>query len=95
MNKCSRSILRSRGFDSRTVQTFVCMNMSVVLGLGVSIYNMCVFTKKVHKYVLIRYLESITQAVSAYFGLDSRECKCLKKNVSCGVRYSSYNIPHS
>jgi hypothetical protein len=37
---------RGRGFDSRTVQTFVCMNMSVVLGLGVSMYNMYVFTKK-------------------------------------------------
>jgi hypothetical protein len=25
---------RSRGFDSRTVQTFVCMNMSVCIGSG-------------------------------------------------------------
>jgi hypothetical protein len=40
---------KGRGFDSRTVQTFVCMNMSV-----------CVYTKNVHKYVIIRYLESIT-----------------------------------
>jgi hypothetical protein len=24
--------------------------------------------------IFIRYLESITQAISAYFGLDSREC---------------------
>jgi hypothetical protein len=35
---------RGRGFDSRTVQTFVCTNMFV--GLGVSMYNMYVFTKK-------------------------------------------------
>jgi hypothetical protein len=34
-----------------------------VLGLGVSMYNMCVFTKKVYKYELIWYLESITQAL--------------------------------
>jgi hypothetical protein len=59
---------RGRGFDSRTVQTFVCKNMSV-LGLGISMYNMYVFTKEnVYKYVLIRYLESITQhaEVAAY-----------------------------
>jgi hypothetical protein len=30
---------RGRGFDSCTVQTFVCMNMSVCV-LGVSMYNM-------------------------------------------------------
>jgi hypothetical protein len=42
------------GFDSRTVQTFVCMNMSVCiesgicLHLGVSMYNMYVFTKKIY-----------------------------------------------
>jgi hypothetical protein len=37
---------RGRGFDSRIVQTFVCMNMSVS------------FTKKmyINTYVLIRYL---------------------------------------
>jgi hypothetical protein len=34
---------RGHGFDSRTVQIFVCMN---ILGLGVSMYNMYVFTKK-------------------------------------------------
>jgi hypothetical protein len=32
-----------------------------VLGLGVSMYNMYVFTKKI--YVFIRYVESITQAL--------------------------------
>jgi hypothetical protein len=42
-------------------------------------YNMYVFTKKIYKYVFIRCLDSITQAlISAYFGLDSRECKCLE-----------------
>jgi hypothetical protein len=43
-------------------------------------YNMYEFTKKnVCKYVFIRYLESITQAlISAYFRLDRRECKCLE-----------------
>jgi hypothetical protein len=35
---------RGHGFDSRTVQTFVCMNM-FVMGLGVSIHNMYEFTK--------------------------------------------------
>jgi hypothetical protein len=35
-----------------------------VLGLGASGYNMYVFTKEnVYKYVFIRYLESITQAL--------------------------------
>jgi hypothetical protein len=54
---------RGSGFDSRTVQIFVCMNM-FVLDLGVSMYNMYVFIKKnVYKYVFIRYLESITQAL--------------------------------
>jgi hypothetical protein len=37
---------KGRRFDSRTVQTFVCMNM-FVLGLGVSMYNMYVFTKSI------------------------------------------------
>jgi hypothetical protein len=35
-----------------------------VLGVGVSMYNMNVFTNKnVYKYILISYLESITQAL--------------------------------
>jgi hypothetical protein len=29
---------RGRGFNSRTVQTFVCMNMSVCIGLGIFMY---------------------------------------------------------
>jgi hypothetical protein len=38
-------------------------------------YNMYyVFTEKVYKYVIvIRYLDSITQALRAYFRLDSRD----------------------
>jgi hypothetical protein len=45
---------RGRGFDSRTVQLLVRMNMSVCIGSG------CFY---VYKYVFIRYLESITQAL--------------------------------
>jgi hypothetical protein len=55
---------RGRAFDSRIVQIFVCMNMSVCIGPGVSMYNMYVFTKNnVYKYVLMHYLESITKAL--------------------------------
>jgi hypothetical protein len=50
---------RGRGFDLFTVQTFVCMNMSVCIGSG---YNIYVFTKKIFRYET-RYLESITQAL--------------------------------
>jgi hypothetical protein len=53
---------KGRGFDSRTVQTFVCMNMSACIGYGC--FSICMYLqKKVYKYVLIRYLESITQAL--------------------------------
>jgi hypothetical protein len=50
-----------------------------VLSLGVSIYNMNVFTKKCTK-VCINPLSRIrnTSLISAYYGLDSRECKCLE-----------------
>jgi hypothetical protein len=43
-------------------------------------YSMCTFTKKsICLFVLIIwYLESITQALRAYFGRDSRECECLE-----------------
>jgi hypothetical protein len=55
---------RGRGFDSHTVQTFVCMNMSVCIGAGCfCIICMYLQKKNVYKYVLIRYLESITQAL--------------------------------
>jgi hypothetical protein len=39
---------RGRRFDSLTVKTYVCMNMSVYIGFGVSMYNTYVFTKKVY-----------------------------------------------
>jgi hypothetical protein len=42
---------------------------------------MYVFTKKnVYKYLYINPLPRIhnTSLISAYFGLDSRECKCLE-----------------
>jgi hypothetical protein len=47
-----------------------------VLSLGVSMYNMYVFTKK----KLGMYLSRIhnTSLISAYFGLDSSENKCLE-----------------
>jgi hypothetical protein len=54
---------RGRGFDSRIVQTFVYMNMSVCIGSGRFYVIMYVFTNiNCNKYVFIRYLESITQA---------------------------------
>jgi hypothetical protein len=43
---------RGRGFDSRTTQTFVCINISVYIG---SERFICIV-------YIIRYLESITQA---------------------------------
>jgi hypothetical protein len=55
---------RGRGIDSRTVQTYVCMNMPACVGSECFYYKMYVFTEKnAYKYVLIRYLESITQAL--------------------------------
>jgi hypothetical protein len=53
---------RGRDFDTRTVQIFVCINMSVL-------YWVWMFSM-----LFIRYLESITQHRSANFGLDNREC---------------------
>jgi hypothetical protein len=70
---------RGRGYDSRTVQTFMCMNMSVCIGSGCFNVYVCIYKKNVYKYLLIRYLESITQAFQVLtFGLVSRECKCLE-----------------
>jgi hypothetical protein len=54
---------RDRGFDFRTVQTFVCMNMSVCLYGSGYFYVECIYKKNVYKYVFIHYLESITQAL--------------------------------
>jgi hypothetical protein len=71
---------KGREFDSRTVQKFVYMNMFGLV-LGVSMDNMYAFTKKVNKYLIsINPLSRInnTSLISAYFELDSRECKCLE-----------------
>jgi hypothetical protein len=38
-------------------------HVSCVVGLGVTMHNMSVFKKKLYQYILIRYLESITQAL--------------------------------
>jgi hypothetical protein len=59
---------RGRGYDSRTVQTFVCMNMSVCIES--ECFHVCIFNplSRIHN----------TSLISAYFGLDSRECKCLE-----------------
>jgi hypothetical protein len=54
---------RGRGFDCCTVQTFVCMNMSVYIGSGCFyVQYVCIYKKNVLKFILMRYLESITQA---------------------------------
>jgi hypothetical protein len=47
-----------------------------VSGLGVSMYNMYVFTKKM--YICINPLSRIrnTSLISAYYRLYCRECKC-------------------
>jgi hypothetical protein len=51
-----------------------------VLGLGVSMYIMYVFTKTMYVSMYLLPLSRIhnTSLISAYFGLDSRECKCLE-----------------
>jgi hypothetical protein len=52
---------RGRGFDFRTVQTFVCINMSVCIGFGCFYAQyVCIYKKKS---IFIRYRESITQAL--------------------------------
>jgi hypothetical protein len=37
---------KGRGFNPRTVQTFVCMNMSVCIGSGCFICIMCTYLQK-------------------------------------------------
>jgi hypothetical protein len=49
-----------------------------VLGLGVSMYDMYVFTKKMYINMLYD-----TSFISAYCVLDSRECKCLEYYLYC------------
>jgi hypothetical protein len=51
---------RGRGFDFRTVQTFLCTNMSICIGFGC--FYVCIYKRKC-MYVLNRHLESITQAL--------------------------------
>jgi hypothetical protein len=49
-------------------------------------YNLYVITKKKNVYVCIYPLSRIhnTNLISAYFGLDSRECKCFSDYTSDG-----------
>jgi phage shock protein PspC (stress-responsive transcriptional regulator) len=47
-------ILAYYGFDPRTVQTFVCMNMSDCIGSGCYLCIILMYLqKKVHKYVYL------------------------------------------
>jgi hypothetical protein len=46
--------------------------------LGVYIYNKYVFTKNCIKYINPLSRIHNTSLISAYFGLDCRECKCLE-----------------
>jgi hypothetical protein len=62
------------------VQTFVSMNISVCIGSGCFyVYYVCIHTNK-SILVYINPLSRIHNAslISTYFGLDSRECKCLE-----------------
>jgi hypothetical protein len=72
---------RGRGLDSRTVQTFVCMNIICLCWVwAFSMYSMYVFTKKRYISMYIYPLSRIhnTSLVSTNFGLDKRECVCLE-----------------
>jgi hypothetical protein len=72
---------KGRGFDPRTVQTFVCMDMSVCIGSGCFLCITCMYLQK-KKYIsmYIYPLSRIhnTSLTSAYSGLDKRECDCLE-----------------
>jgi hypothetical protein len=71
---------RCRGFDTRTVQTFVCMIMPVYFGSGRFLYVVCMYIQKKYIRMYISPLSRIhnTSFVSAYHGLDKRECKWLE-----------------
>jgi hypothetical protein len=76
---------RGRGLDSRTMQTFVCMNMSVCIGSGCFFMYKYVFTKKMDLSIYLSLISSLisyrihnTSLKSAYFKLDSRKWKCLE-----------------
>jgi hypothetical protein len=69
---------RGRGFDSRTVQIFVCINMSVCIGSGRFLCIVCMYLQKKYISMYIYPLSRThnTSLVSlAYFGLD--KCKCV------------------
>jgi hypothetical protein len=68
---------RVRGFDSHTV-LFVCMNMSVCIGSGC--FDICIYKRKLYKYVFIRYLEYITQALEV-LTLDKMIVSVSVKNI--------------
>jgi hypothetical protein len=60
--------VRGRGFDSRTMLIFVCMNISLCIGSGC--FYVC-FYKKIHTKVCIYPLSKIhnTNPTNAYFDL--------------------------
>jgi hypothetical protein len=74
---------RGRKFDSRTVQTFVCMHISVCIESG---RFLCLYIETYILYVCIykkKYISTCfypfhriynISLVSAYYGLDKREC---------------------
>jgi hypothetical protein len=87
MNKYGRPIgamvriLAYCGFDSRTVQTFMCINMSVCIRSGRFLIIVCMYLQKIkyismHNYPLFRIHN--TSLVNVYFGQDKRECECLE-----------------
>jgi hypothetical protein len=69
-----------RGFDSRTEQTFVRMNMSVCIGSGCFYVSyVCIYKKKyISMYIYPLSRIHNTGLVSPYFGLDNRDFECLE-----------------
>jgi hypothetical protein len=59
---------RGHGFDSLTIQTFVCMNMSVCMRSGCFLY---VTQKNVYRYVLyVYFIRSLVNIVQALLSLE-------------------------
>jgi hypothetical protein len=60
----------------------ICVHKHVCLyWVWVFLCIVCICKKNAYKYVFIRYLAYLahnTSLISAYFGPDSRECKCLE-----------------
>jgi hypothetical protein len=74
----STRLLRKRSRVQFPQSANICVHQHVCL-YWVWVFLSMYLQKNEYKYVFIRYLDSITQAfISAYFGLDSRECKCLE-----------------